>query len=405
MFMIDVNRYIFFAADYLWSKNTTPTPILVVESFKDADTKREIESFGGIKYIDTLMTQTQPADGLKALCDDLKDNYKKWQIVEMCETESQQLRKDGDVDETTKRLSSTLDDMLSEASEAVHRMGDDLEEILAFRESNPQQVAGLEVGFPRYDAITGGARPGDLIVVCARAKVGKSTLLTNWAVNMAYDSGLPILYFDTEMSSREQEDRVLAMLSGVPYQEILSGKYAGDKKKEKAIKKAVERMKSGLFHHVYMPNFTIEEVKAIAKKYQRQYDIQAVFFDYIKIPSNSAGGVKNAAEWQMLGFLTTGLKELAGMLDIPIFTACQENRIDANGTTKTAANIGGSDRILQFCTKLMFLYNKDPADIEMMPSLGNRQLYIAFQRAGQCDATPINIAFKNECLQMKEVTI
>lgn len=405
MFMVDVNRYIFFAADYLWDKQATPTPVLVLECFKDEATKKEIEDFGGVKYIDTIMNQKIPKDGLKTLCNELKENFKKWQVIEVCEEESETLKKDGEVKKSTNRITQILEEIQSESAEAVYKMGTDLEAILEYRASNPQQVAGLEVGWPKYDAITGGARPGDLIVVCARAKSGKSTLLTNWAANLAYESGLPILYFDTEMSSREQEDRLVAMLSGVSYQEILNGKYAQDMHKKEAVMKAAKKIQSGLFHHVYLPNFTMEEVKAISKKYERMHGIQAIFFDYIKIPSSGSAGLKTAQEWQMLGFLTTGLKELAGTLDIPVFTACQENRNDPNGTNKSAANVGGSDRILQFCTKLMFLYNKDPAQVELAPQLGDKELYIAFQRAGQCDAPPINISFKNECLQMKEVSL
>lgn len=402
-FLVDVNRYIYFAADYLWSKRSQPTPVLVIETFKDQKTRKEIEDFGGVSYIDAIIQQKETHDDLKMLCATLIENYTKWELIDMCSASAEKLLETGDVQEVTESLSASLDDMIAGNTEAVHVMGSGIEELLEFRESNPQQVAGLEVGWSKYDAITGGARPGDLIVVVARAKCGKSALLTNWAVNLAYESGLPILYFDTEMTSMEQQDRILAILSGVPYQELLSGKYVNDEKKTEAVRNAVQKMKSGLFHHVYMPNFNLEEVKAIAKKYKRQHDVQAIFFDYIKIPSSGSGGMKNAAEYQLLGFLTTGLKELAGTLDIPIWTAAQENRVDADGTNKSAANVGGSDRILQFCTKLMFLYRKDKFEEEALPQLGNRQLYIAFQRAGTCDAPPINLKLENESLRFSEV--
>ena len=39
---------------------------------------------------------------------------------------------------------------------------------------------------------TFGGQPGDLIMVCARSKVGKSTLLTNWATNLSIIDKLPI---------------------------------------------------------------------------------------------------------------------------------------------------------------------------------------------------------------------
>ena len=73
-----------------------------------------------------------------------------------------------------------------------------------------------------FDEYTNGGQPGDLIILCAESKVGKSVTLTNWATKLSIIDHIPILYIDTEMDEREQEDRILANLTGIPHKEIIS---------------------------------------------------------------------------------------------------------------------------------------------------------------------------------------
>ena len=90
------------------------------------------------------------------------------------------------------------------------------EEVLDERAKNPSQIPGLETGWTELDRYTNGAQGGDLIIVCAESKVGKSVLLTNWATKLSIKDQIPIIYFDTEMNEREQEDRILSNLTGIP---------------------------------------------------------------------------------------------------------------------------------------------------------------------------------------------
>ena len=106
----------------------------------------------------------------------------------------------------------------------------------------------------------------------------------------------------------------------------------------------------------------------------------------------------------MLGFIASGLKDLAGTLKIPIYSACQENRSNPKETKKDETNVGGSDRILQLATKLIFLVNKSEEDILKEGQInGNQFMYIAYQRNGESDCPPINIFFDKPRLTQKEV--
>ena len=415
-FTIPAHRHIFTAMTYLYSKGTKPSPLSIMEVITDKKAKEEIENFGGLSYIEDMSLMDIDKSSLKIFCAKIKQTYARKEIYDVCETaknfmlsdESEKLNPSELVGQIENKITEIANSAINETS--VYKMGTDLQERLEERAKRPTLVAGLQVGWTVFDRLTNGGQAGDLIIVCARAKMGKSVILTNWAKTFAIDDGLPVLYIDTEMTSEEQEDRIVSMITQIPVQEITTGLFAVDtengtaKDKIEKIKLAVNLIKEAPYYHVYMPNFSAEKVMALAKQYKAKYNIQTLFMDYIKIPASQGNSLQQIKEYQALGFFTSTLKDIAGLLKIPVYSAVQENRNDEKGTEKGAGNIAGSDRILQLATKLMFLYAKSEEQIERdSVLLGNRHLKIAYQRNGESDCPPINLQFDNQIVTIKEV--
>lgn len=79
---------------------------------------------------------------------------------------------------------------------------------------------GLPLGISELDAHTGGLMPGELAVVGAYSKVGKTVFLVNAAAALRKAGHLPIV-FTLEMSIAEIEDRIDALYSGVSYNRFI----------------------------------------------------------------------------------------------------------------------------------------------------------------------------------------
>lgn len=415
-FTIPAHRHIFTAMMYLYSKGTKPSPLSIMEVITDKKAKEEIENFGGLSYIEDMSLMEIDKSNLKIFCAKIKQTYARKELYDVCETaknfmlsdESEKLNPSELVGQIENKLTEIANSAINETS--VYKMGTDLQQRLEERAKQPTLVAGLQVGWTVFDRLTNGGQAGDLIIVCARAKMGKSVILTNWAKTFAIEDELPVLYIDTEMTSEEQEDRLVSMITQIPVQEIVTGLFAVDtengtaKEKIQKIKDAVQQIKNAPYYHVYMPNFSAEKVTALAKQYKAKFNIQALFMDYIKIPASQGNSLQQIKEYQALGFFTSTLKDIAGTLKIPVYSAVQENRNDEKGTEKGAGNVAGSDRILQLATKLMFLYAKTEEQIERDSTLlGNRQLKIAYQRNGESDCPPINLQFDNQVVTIREV--
>ena len=387
----------------------------IIEVLSGDKSRESVEELGGLEYLMLLEESNVPEDNLAIFIEKVKQSHTRKSLIDISyDVKEFAISDKAEVLNPTELL-AYVDEKLSDISSAalttneVYKMGEQTEEVLAERAENPAQVPGLEVGWHDFDKITNGGQPGDLIVLCAPSKVGKSVALTNWATKIGIEDQIPILYFDTEMSEREQEDRILAKLTGIPQNEIVSGLYVTDTANGKAedkverLKKAREKLNMGNYYHVYMPQFSIEEVTALARKFVIQIGVKAIFFDYIKVASNQAN-FKQMQEYQALGFFTSGLKDLAGMLKVPIYTAAQTNRDDLGNQTPDASNIGGSYRILQLASKLIFLINKSDERIAKEGiQNGNQQLIIKYQRNGASDCDPINLMFTKELLKMEEV--
>ena len=224
---------------------------------------------------------------------------------------------------------------------------------------------------------------------------------------------LPVLYIDTEQSNEEQEFRLLSIVSHVPESELYTGMYTEDtmagtaEEKIKRVDEANAFIESKNFFHEFMPDFTVEKVQSLTRKFYLQHGIVALFFDYINFNPMLLSQNKNLRDDLILTNLTIGLKDMAGILEIPVFTAAQENRSGYGSEKKSASNIGGSIGILQKASKLLFLRNKTDDEISCDGvNGGNQKLIIQYQRHGDCgDNVAINIRYDKPYLTMSEAKV
>ena len=106
-----------------------------------------------------------------------------------------------------------------EITEAAKKAKEEYE----FRKANPG-LLGLATGFPTMDEATSGLQPGQLIVIVAPPKTGKSTLALQIALNAHLNGKVP-MFMSFEMSNAEQKSRYYAMQSKNPDIVFIDGTY------------------------------------------------------------------------------------------------------------------------------------------------------------------------------------
>ena len=412
-FSVKANRYIYSAIAYLMSQGYDKIDGVAIINTLDTKGKEELNNLGGLEYIDLLL-MTEIYDNIGIYVEKVVNAYKRRNIYMLCD-EAKEKMLDDDVN-----LPIVLDNMqdnllslsLCNSESKVYKMGSSLADRLNERASNPTDVKGYRIGWNCFDKYTQGYQGGELTVYCAPSKTGKSAILMNHAMSLSVFSDIPVLYISTEMSDEEMEDRLLSCISGVPYTEICNGMFAKNTEnglatdKAERIREALAKIQKAPFTHIYMPDFTTEKVTALAKQKNLQGQCDVLIFDYIKLPASDVSNLASAQEYQRLGYMTTCLKDLAGILNIPVISACQSNADESvlNNGKPGQSFIGGSKRILHMASKLFYLVNKSDEEIARNGlERGNQTLWLAFQRSGSSDLPPINIYNNKHILRMEEV--
>lgn len=386
MFAVDGHKFIYMAMTYLVTEGKELDPITIMNVYTSDKAKEAIEELGGLEYIEA-MKASPVAPNTALFIDHIVQASARRAVREKAlQIADKAIKDERPLAEYLSDVEGRFRDIAIEYQVAteVEKLGDGVGDRLKNRLLNPMSVIGLKTGWKLFDLATLGLIDGELTIVGARSKVGKSTVLLNWCKKIAIDDQVPTLYIDTEMYKEEQEDKLLSMISGVPHKEIRNGQfgqntmYGSAKDKIARVQEASKKLSAGKLHHVYMPNFTLEKISALARKYQLEYGIKLIVFDYIKLPSSNASlGDK---EYQALGYLTSGLKDLAGLLQLPVISAVQLNRGAVGKEDIDEGMIGGSDRILFLANRVCML--RRSTEEEYAFSGCSHQFNILAQRMG-----------------------
>lgn len=213
-------------------------------------------------------------------------------------------------------------------------------ERLRERRDNPGFLRGITTGFDSMDRLTGGLQPEQLITMIGTPKAGKSSVLLKMAYN-AHRNGNHVLFVTFEMSTEEQEDRLVSLLSGVGLTKLLTGTF--DPVEEKTINTALKIRKD-------MSGFTFTSdissaitVSGVQAKIQ-QYQPSLVIIDGVYLMDDEAGNDKGTP--QALTSITRGFKRLAQTLRIPIVISTQAMLYRSKGGLKMES-IGYSSSFAQ----------------------------------------------------------
>jgi hypothetical protein len=205
--------------------------------------------------------------------------------------------------------------------------------------------------------------------------------------------GVPVLDLDTEMTKEDQRIRMLAMVSGVPIDDIETGKYSNDAHKKKLVREASAKIATFPFDFKSIAGQPFEETLAmmrrwVTKKVGLDENNHAkpclIIFDYLKLMSSDSMQSSKLAEFQLLGFMMTALHNFAVRYRVPILLFIQLNRDGIDGEDTGTAS--GSDRIVWLCSN--FTIYKSQSDEEIAEQAGkssaifNRKLKPVVARHG-----------------------
>ena len=200
---------------------------------------------------------------------------------------------------------------------------------------DPNFDAGIQTGYSYLDYVSGGLRPGELLLIGGESGGGKSMLLMNMAIQIwlqqnkpevtgNYGPGKNVLYFSLEMPFKPCLNRVLGRLSANPTKLIRQAKL--NPVEAENLKKVLK------FIQVYPYNFeivdiprgaTMESLELIYEEAKALYNPDVVVIDYLGLMDYDGTEME---DWLKLGKIAEKIHEFTRVHNCTALSAVQLNR-------------------------------------------------------------------------------
>lgn len=233
-------------------------------------------------------------------------------------------------------------------------------------------LAGISTGLVDLDKKMGGLHESDLIILAGRPSMGKTSLATNIAFNVAKAfkrgrkpdgsegavEGGVVGFFSLEMSAEQLAARILSEASEVPSEQIRKGDMT-----EAEFRRFVEAAKSLESCPLYIddtPALPISQVAARARRLKRTHGLDVLMIDYLQLLKGSSKG-SEANRVQEVSEITQGLKAIAKELNIPVIALSQLSRQVESREDKRPqlSDLRESGSIEQDADVVMFVYREE----------------------------------------------
>ena len=231
-------------------------------------------------------------------------------------------------------------------------------------------LAGISTGFIDLDKKMGGLHSSDLIILAGRPSMGKTSLATNIAYNIAksfqkrdnpdgssktLDGGI-VGFYSLEMSAEQLAARILSETAEIPSEQIRRGDMT-----ENEFRRFVEAAKSIESSPLYIddtPALTIAQLASRARRLKRTHGLDALIIDYLQLVRAASSKDSRVNE---ISEITQGLKAIAKELNIPVIALSQLSRQVENRDDKRPqlADLRESGSIEQDADVVLFVYREE----------------------------------------------
>lgn len=249
-------------------------------------------------------------------------------------------------------------------------------------------LAGISTGLVDMDKKLGGLHKSDLLILAGRPSMGKTSLATNIAYNVAkayrkgklqdgsegaVDGGV-VGFFSLEMSAEQLAGRILAEASEISSHKIRQGDMT-----EGEFRRFVDAAKNLESCPLYIDDtaaIPIAQLAARARRLKRTHGLDLLIVDYLQLVRGTSDN-----RVQEIGEISMGLKAIAKELNIPVVALSQLSRQVESREDKRPqlSDLRESGSIEQDADVVMFVYRGEYYVEREKPDDSNMEAIAAWQ--------------------------
>jgi replicative DNA helicase len=383
---------IFEAIMSIFGRGEAPDAITVAEELKRRGT---LETIGGKPYILGLLDAYPTASSAARYARIVEEHSRLRRLVDA----------GNKVQEIGFAIPENVDAAVDEAEEIIYQVADrrlrndlqvikpllneSMEEIEKLYERG-ESITGTASGFHDLDEITSGFQPSNLIIVAARPSMGKSALMSDFALHAALKGNKPVVLFNLEMSRHELVKRFLASDAKVDAQRLAKGSL--QEQDWTRLSASLGRLAEAPIFIDDSANVTLMEIRAKCRRIKQKHGLGLVIIDYLQLMQSPS---KSENRQQEVSEISRNLKILARELHVPVICASQLNRGVEYRSDKRPllGDLRESGSIEQDSDVVMFIYRDEVYNPDS-EARGEAELLIAKHRNGPTGV--VRLAFMNQ---------
>lgn len=350
--------------------------------------RKELDAIGGPAYLAYLSEGVPRKPKILDYCKIVKDKSVLRSVLSLASIMSARA---ADQSESSRAILEDAEERILELAQQSQTRGfstmlDALKEaggLDAYVETvcDPVAMSGLPMGFRDIDAMTGGMKPGDLIVIAGRPGSGKSSHAINVATNVVQGkSGAVVAIFSLEMTKESLQGRMVSSVGGVSSRRMQQG-FIGSQERSQ-IAGAARWLAEKNIHIDDSPNMTPLQMRSKCRRLkQRMGQLDLIIIDYIQLLSP---GKKYGNREQEVASFSRSSKALAKELDVPVIALAQLSRAGETQGDKRPmlSTLRESGALEQDADWVGFIHRQELFDPNNEDVKGIAEFILAKQRGG-----------------------
>ena len=184
-------------------------------------------------------------------------------------------------------------------------------------------IFGIPVNFYDFDALTQGLQRGSLVVIAGRPAMGKTSLVTNIAKNVAQLHELPVCFFSLELSKEQLTYRLLSMEVGIESGRLRTGGLEEDEWPILGL--GIESLGKLPIFICDKGSITAKEMLEKSQEIKEKWgngELGLIIVDYVQMMD----GPNKQSREDELSKIVLDFKKMAKALDVPIILMSQLSR-------------------------------------------------------------------------------
>ncbi|MBI4801441.1 MAG: replicative DNA helicase [Elusimicrobia bacterium] len=327
-FYSDIHRKIFEAITDLYNRNQ---PVDIVTLTDELKKNNRLDELGGQKYLADLLEKVSTSAHTQAYAQLVKE---KALLRDLIRVSTSVIEKSFIAEDEVENILDYAQEQILEVAQTNTDHGFISADVLApevlhrIEKFHLEQtsITGVPTGFYRFDEMTCGLQPSDLVILAARPSQGKTALALNIAYHASVEKKLPVAIFSLEMDKHAIFQRLLCSAARANLGQARRGQFPRE------IWTDLTRFSSDIAVAPLWiddtPGLNILDIRARTRKLISQLKAQnktlsLIIIDYLQL-IRGTGRLENRQ--QEVSEISRLLKDLARSLKLPVLALSQLNR-------------------------------------------------------------------------------